>query len=96
MSPSYIVLPDTAPHSLWPLFAPDDHSMFVVPPPEPRRPTLSPAEHDNTHAALLASADYVHASLDAFDAGDVADLLHNLCVLRSIAAVVADRLGTLQ
>jgi hypothetical protein len=81
---SYIYWPG-APDPWWAVNVPSaSYVILPQPAPEPRRPP-------DAQAALLAAGDYLDASLEALDAGDVATLLHNLCVLQSIAGVIADR-----
>jgi hypothetical protein len=64
--------------------------LVIFPPPPAPKP--QPPQAD-AQAALLAVGDYLDASLEALDAGDVDTLLRNLCVLTSIAGVIADRFG---
>jgi hypothetical protein len=88
MSPSYIILPDSAPHSLRALF-PDTSFIYRVPPPEPRRPPLSPAD---LRAAMLHAETYLDAALDAQIEDDAAELLRNLETLHGLVAVVTGQL----
>jgi hypothetical protein len=94
MSPSYIVIPDTSPHPLWPLFEP---SSFIVRVPPPRRkrarrrPTAWRTRAD-AYAALLTGDEYAEAARDALRAGDDAAALGALEVLRSIAEVLIAKL----
>jgi hypothetical protein len=89
MSSSYIILPDTAPHSPWPFFFPD-YSMFVLAPPapEPQRAPLGPGDL----RALLHGAEYLDVALDAQIDGDEAELVRNLETVRGLVAVVISQL----
>jgi hypothetical protein len=96
MSPSYIILPDPAPHPLWPLFPPS--SFVTIAPPRRKlrrkraRAALSPADRANAYASTLACDDYLEAARAALREGDDAGARDALAVLRGIVAVVTGQL----
>jgi hypothetical protein len=87
MSSSYIILPDPAPHPLWPhLPLLDPPSMFVFAPPPPDRATV--------YAASLAGDDLLEELRAALIEGDDLGARMALHVLRGLAEVALAKLGT--
>jgi hypothetical protein len=81
MSPSYIVLPDTAPHSLWAFF-PDTSFIYRLP-----RPAREPLSRADIYASLDHGSVYLDDAMDAFRAGEHCDVLSSLEVLRGLLEV---------
>jgi hypothetical protein len=84
MSSSYVILPDSAPHPLWPSF-PDTSFFILPPPPEPDRA--------DAYGALCWADDYLEAAKDALRAGDDDAARAALEVLAGFVAVVAGKVG---
>jgi hypothetical protein len=95
MSPSYIILPDPAPHPLWPFFP--QRSFIVFSPPRRklrarRTPVHVKRARATAYSALLAADGYSEAARDALRAGDDDAVRHCLTVLRAIVAVAIGQL----
>ena len=84
MSSAYIILPDTAPHSLWPSFS-DTPYIILPPPPEPDRATC--------YAASLAADDLLEDVRAALRDRDDLSARMAVHVLAGLIKVVTGPLG---